>query len=258
MEKCLDFWEVPMIDLHCHIIPWVDDGAANSTVACAMAQRAWAEGVTTVVATPHCNLDDRQPNFLGRGYARTFALFRALLRQHKIPLEILPGAELFCHPSNLRYLLDRQKVATLNHSRYLLVEFNFSEGGGAMTDALELISRRGLVPVVAHPERYECVQFQPELVAEWFRRGYIIQLNKGSIMGQLGAEPKETAGLLLERGLAHVVASDAHNTRHRRTGFQSLIPILERRCTREYIDLLLKGNPQAVIEDRPIIPESFR
>lgn len=247
-----------MIDLHCHIMPWVDDGASDARTACAMAQRAVESGITTIVATPHCNLDDSRPNFRGRTYSKAFSLFRALLAQHNIPLEILPGAELFAHPSNLRYLLDRQRVMTLNHSRYLLVEFNFSERGGNITDALNLIARRGLVPVVAHPERYDCVQLEPELAMDWFHAGYIIQLNKGSILGQLGPEPKETGNFLLQNGFAHVIASDAHSTRRRRTGFQSLIPVLERFCSPEYIDLLLKGNPQAIIEDRPILVEPFR
>lgn len=243
-----------MIDLHCHIIPWIDDGADDAATACEMASHAVKSGVKTIVATPHCNLSRAQPNFRGHDYNVTISMFRALLRQHKIPLEILPGAELFAHHSNLRRILAEQRAMTLNDSRYLLVEFNFGSSGSDMTDALELISRRALVPVVAHPERYTAVQNDPSLVAHWFHRGYIIQLNKGSILGRLGDGAYETASHLLRAGFAHVIASDAHDTYFRPTGFQSLVPVLRRTCPKEYIDLLLTENPRLIVEDRRILP----
>lgn len=243
-----------MIDLHCHIIPWIDDGADNAAVACEMALHAQQTGVKTIVATPHCNLRGARPNYRGRTYDECIGMFRALLRQHKIPIEILPGAELFAHHSNLRRILAEQRAMTLNDSRYLLVEFNFGSSGSDMTDALELISRRALVPVVAHPERYTAVQNDPSLVAHWFHRGYIIQLNKGSILGRLGDGAYETASHLLRVGFAHVIASDAHDTYFRPTGFQSLVPVLRRTCPKEYIDLLLTENPRLIVEDRRILP----
>lgn len=243
-----------MIDLHCHIIPWIDDGADNAAVACEMAVHALNSDVKTIVATPHCNLMGARPNFRGRTYNECISIFRALLRQHNIPIEILPGAELFAHPSNLRRILGERRVMTLNNSRYLLVEFNFTAPGEEITDALELISRRSLVPVVAHPERYAAVQHDPSLVARWFRRGYIIQVNKGSILGRLG-EGARAAGIhLLRSGLIHVIASDAHDAYYRPTGFQSLLPVLRRLCPQEYIDLLLLENPKHIIEDRRILP----
>lgn len=243
-----------MIDLHCHIIPWIDDGADNASVACEMAAHALDSGVKTIVATPHCNLMGARPNYRGRTYNECIGMFRALLKQHHIPLEILPGAELFAHHSNLRRILAEHRVMTLNDSRYLLTEFNFNASGEDMTDALELISRRSLVPVVAHPERYTAVQHDPSLAARWFRRGYIIQVNKGSILGRLG-EGAHGAGVhLLRSGLVHVIASDAHDVYYRPTGFQSLLPVLRRLCPQDYIDILLNENPQLIIEDRRILP----
>lgn len=243
-----------MIDLHCHIIPWVDDGADNAAVACQMAMHALHTGVKTIVATPHCNLMGARRNYRGRAYTECISMFRALMRQHHIPIEILPGAELFAHPSNLRQLLDEHLVMTLNDSRYLLVEFNFAVAGEEITDALELISRRALIPVVAHPERYAAVQRDPSLVALWFRKGYIIQVNKGSILGRLGERALSTSLHLLRSGLIHVIASDAHDVYRRPSGFQSILSELSQLCPQEYIDLLLTGNPKAIIENRRILP----
>lgn len=243
-----------MIDLHCHIIPWIDDGADNAAVACEMARHALHSGVKTIIATPHSNLAGARLNYRGRSYNECIAMFRALLRQHGIPVEILPGSELFAHSSNLRRILEERRVVTLNHSRYLLTEFNFTAPSSEMTDALDLIMRRALVPVVAHPERYAAVQQDPSLVAQWFRRGCVIQLNKGSLLGRLGERAYDAGNHLLRSGLAHVIASDAHDTHYRPTGFQSLLPVLRRMCPQEYIELLLNVNPKLIMEDRRIPP----
>lgn len=245
-----------MIDLHCHIIPMVDDGARNAAVACQMAAHAYRSGTDTIVATPHCNLQGARSNYRGRLYTEFFSLFRALLRQHGIPVQLLPGAELFAHPSNLRRLLDERRVVTLNHSRYLLTEFNFQTNGEDMSDALDLIAKRGFVPVVAHPERYAAVQNNLRFVARWFAKGYVIQLNKGSLLGRLGNSAKIAGEAILAAGLAHVIATDAHDMRYRPTGFHTLLPFLQERCPEDYIELLLETNPRRIICDAPItVPE---
>ena len=241
-----------MIDLHCHIIPWIDDGAENARVACEMAAHALHSGVDTIVCTPHCNLSDDIPNYSGRAYDVCFAMFRALLEQHGLPLRVLPGCELFASRSNLRQLLDDRHVVTLNNSRYLLTEFNFNDPGERMTAALDLIASHGLIPVVAHPERYDCVQRDPELAVSWFAKGYIIQLNKGSILGLLGSRASRAGLHLLDSGIAHVIASDAHDAKYRTTGFRSLLHVLERLCPEDYIRLLLETNPDRIIHDRNI------
>lgn len=241
-----------MIDLHCHIMPFIDDGAENAEIACEMAKHCLRSGVDTVVATPHCNLFGARDNFAGRSYEECFGMFRALLHQHRIPLTVLPGAELFAHSSNLGQILDERKVVTLNRSRYLLTEFNFRSHPDAINTSLERITRRGYVPVIAHPERYSAVQENPSLAAQWFGKGYIIQLNKGSLLGRLGIGSRDCSLALLRAGLAHVIASDAHNMDTRPTGFLSLIPFLQKYCPAEYIHLLLQENPAHIIADEPI------
>lgn len=241
-----------MIDLHCHILPFVDDGADNANIACAMAKHSLRCGVDTVVVTPHCNLFGARENFRGREYEEVLGMFRALLRQHRIPLNVLPGCELFVHDSNLVELLDHKKVMTLNRSRYLLTEFHFHASGESISHSLSRIARRGYVPVVAHPERYRAVQQDPLLVVEWFSQGHIIQLNKGSLLGRLGQGAHSTAIHLLRAGLAHVIASDAHNMQHRPPGFLSLMPTLKQHCSGEYAKLLLEDNPMRILSDQPI------
>ena len=241
-----------MIDLHCHILPWVDDGAENARIACQMAEQSLRNGVHTVVATPHCNLRGARPNYRDRTYTECISMFRALRRQHDLPLRVLSGAEVFVHGSNLRQLLMEEKVVTLNHSRYLLVEFNFQSGPENLNQMLHMVTRFGYIPVIAHPERYAAVQNSPGLAHMWHEKGYVIQLNKGSIMGRLGPQACETAQYLLSSQVAHVVASDAHDMRGRAPGFRSLIPTLKNFCSPAYIQKLLQGNHFRILTYRDL------
>lgn len=242
-----------MIDLHCHILPFVDDGARNAAMACQMAEHSLRSGVDIVVATPHCNIEYMPGNFRSRGYWEVFGLFKALLKQHRIPLTLLPGAELFAHGENLEQLLEERQVVTLNNSRYLLTEFNFHAPAESISAKLRLIRRKGYIPVIAHPERYTAVQEHPGLVEYWFREGNLIQVNKGSILGRLGEGALQTSLQLLRQGLVHVIASDAHHPRLRPTGFHSLTPTLSRLCSAEYAQLLLQTNPLRIISDKAVI-----
>ncbi len=239
-----------MIDLHCHLIPYIDDGAHNIETAYTMAKFAYKTGVDTIVATPHCNLRDARKNYLDRDYVLILATFQAFLRQRGLPIKILPGAEVFAHENNIRELIEREKLMTINRSRYLLVEFPFHQNGQIISATLDAISRRGLIPVIAHPERYDSVQENPMFVARWFERGYVIQINKGSLLGRLGREAYSCAQQLLAGGYAHVIASDAHDMKYRPPGFYRLIR--SRQIDMKYLKLLLEVNPQRIISDEPV------
>ena len=239
-----------MVDLHCHIIPYIDDGAKSIEVACAMAKHAWQNGVSTIVATPHCNLKNVRPNYRDSEYQVVFSTFRAVLEQKNIPVKLLPGAEVFAHEDNIRDLIDEKKLVTINHSRYLLVEFPFNQDPHQITRTLQSIARRGLIPIIAHPERYEAVQRTPFVVASWFEQGFVVQLNKGSLLGRLGQGAYKCSHTLIENGLAHVIASDAHDMKHRPPAFCSLKEELN--LEPHYFQLLLEDNPTRIINDEPL------
>ncbi len=241
-----------MIDIHCHILPGIDDGAECAAAACRMARAALDGGVDTIIATPHCNLPRCYPNYRGRRYTECISMFRALLRQEGIPLNILPGAEVFARRSNLRQLLEENRLVTLNHSRYLLVEFPFEASEGDICAMLREVAHRGLVPVIAHPERYAALQNHSALAAQWYEQGYVLQVNKPSLEGRLGVSAMEMAYELLSMGLAHVIASDAHDLRYRTTGLRSLLHRLERYCSEDYIYDLLEENPRRIISDQEL------
>lgn len=240
-----------MLDLHCHILPGVDDGADTPDTACRMAAMAADCGVEVIVATPHCNNPGLEPNFASPGLHRQFARLQAELDRWGIPVQILPGAEVLVR-SSFAADLEAGRYQTLAGSRYLLVEFWFDTDPHSIDRALDTVLQTGLVPVLAHPERYFCVQDRPSLASAWADRGCVLQLNKGSILGSLGAGAYDAASLLLARGLCHIIASDAHHYRYRSTDLSGLVAAMERRFPGLDPFVFLQRNPLRIINDRPL------
>ena len=242
-----------MTDIHCHILPFVDDGADSMEDAVEMARMAADSGVTTIIATPHCNLPyGEEKNYIAPALQARFFQLQQAVKAAGIPLTILPGCEVLCTPDTPE-LLRKGRLLTLAGSRYLLVEFFFDEELSYMDEMLSAIARQNVVPVVAHPERYEAVHRNPRIVERWFRAGYVIQLNKGSILGRLGRRAAWTAEWILSRGLAHVVASDAHSPVMRTTEMSELTRFLYEVCPPEYADILLNRNPSCILHNRPML-----
>lgn len=242
-----------MIDLHCHILPGVDDGAPDMDAALEMARMAAGSGVSTIVATPHCNLPGSDSkNYRSSYLDDQFSLLQSHIRAAQLPLTVLPGAEVLCTPE-VPDLLRQGQLLTLAGSDYLLLEFFFDESLEYMDDMLQAISALGITPVIAHPERYEAVQHTPHVLQRWFYHDYIIQLNKGSILGRLGRRAQRTADWILSRGLAHVVASDAHSPEMRTPDMTQLYQYLSEVCVPEYVDILLQDNPTRILNNQPIL-----
>ncbi|MBQ8621770.1 MAG: hypothetical protein IJ422_05600 [Oscillospiraceae bacterium] len=240
-----------MVDIHCHILPGVDDGAEDLMDALEMARMAADSGVHAIAATPHCNLPGvRRKNFASQELAEQYHMLREAIRKARIPVELLLGAEVMATPDVVEHLR-REELLTLNGSRYLLTEFFFDESFQYMDRMLERIAAHGLVPVVAHPERYGAIQEEPYLVEQWFARGYVIQLNKGSILGRLGARARMAGHWLLEHGLAHAVASDAHSPTVRTTHMEQIRQEILELTGEGYAQILLERNPRRILNDQP-------
>lgn len=232
-----------MIDLHCHIIPGVDDGAEDLYTALAMARLAYDEGTRVIAATSHFNRPDQPPELMPQDLLAGLRRFKSELAATGCPLKLVQGMELFAGP-NISSLLDGGDYLTINGTRYLLTEFFFDERSRFMDRCLREIEDHGLIPIVAHPERYEAIQRRPGILGEWFSRGYMIQLNKGSILGELGENAEDTAWWTLEHGFAHIVASDAHSEEERNPGMRMLSEVLGEELDPRYANLLLEENPR--------------
>jgi protein-tyrosine phosphatase len=240
-----------MIDLHCHILPGLDDGAGSENDTLEMARIAVQGGTTEIACTPHCSTDDPYLPDRLRTVLSSTARANAMLRREGIGLLLHSGMELLCVTSP-GPLLAQGEYLTLGGSRYLLIEFPFDIRSSAINDAAETVASAGLVPVIAHPERYYCVQWVPELVAGWAERGWLIQINRGSVTGGFGNDVRLAADWILRRSLAHLVASDAHSAEYRTPDLSEGYRWVARNCSRDYAELLFQENPQRVLDDRSV------
>ena len=242
-----------MIDLHCHILPGVDDGSASEEESCQMARIAVECGVTELAATPHCNVPEQFENYASPGLAGRLERLQSRLDREKIPLRLHAGMEVYGTPA-LPQLLRRKKLLTLGGSRYLLIEFGFGESARLVEWMLEAVEDFGLTPVVAHPERYYFIQDDPLQLLCWAEKGRVLQVNKGSFFGMFGRRAARTAHWCLREGCLHLIASDAHSPYRRTTRLSDIYDYVSDVASLEIADFLLQDNPSALLEDRPVAP----
>lgn len=240
-----------MVDIHCHILPRIDDGSRSLSESIAMARVAASSGVTQIAATPHFVGKAESLEELPRIVSRVRRLQQELVHQ-EIPVEIVPGAEILFLPETLE-LARREMLPTLGHSRYLLTEFYFDYPAEELDGALKALKEMDYIPVVAHPERYAAVQNQPELVYGWFDRGMVIQMNKGSVLGSFGNSAERCAQKLLDRGMVHVIASDGHRADSRTPDMSFIRSWAEDNLGRSYSDVVLRRNPGLILRGKPTV-----
>ena len=234
-----------MVDIHCHILPRMDDGASDMEEALAMARMAAISGVTDLVATPHFPGRRESMALLPKLKERYEALSAAIARQ-EISLTLHRGAEILCTGETVE-LAEENLLPTIGDTRYLLTEFYFDESRSVMDAILEGIAAAGYIPVVAHPERYDDIQRDPLFLQRWFHQGYVLQMNKGSILGAFGSRVRHTAEIMMRTGLAHLIASDAHSAERRTPHMGRLMEWMDHYLDPQYARILLEENPHRLI-----------
>ena len=239
-----------MVDIHCHILPEVDDGAWDMEAAVDMAKIARDSGVKKIITTPHFKGEPKSLEAVGF-LMHQRRLLQSRLKREKIEVELLPGAEVLCVPQSME-LAQVGSLPTLGTGRYVLTEFYFDASAGFMDETLHGLRQMGYLPVVAHPERYGAVQRDPELAARWFHRGIVLQINKGSVLGAFGRRAEDAAVRMLCRGNAHIIASDAHSPHVRTTDLQPVRHWCLDHLGQAYTKILLEDNPGRVAAGKPM------
>lgn len=239
-----------MIDLHLHVLPGIDDGAADFAEARAMCRVAAADGIEALVATPH----QRTPQWDNRDPAHLDALRRRLQEEVGERPTLLPGAEIRIDSDLLAEIeeLGASGLVPLAGSRYLLLEFDRRD---LHTDAAALtheVMLAGWVPIFAHPELIPLLIDDLPLMHRLAERGALFQITAMSITGEFGKRARDRAAALLDEGLVHVVASDAHGTDWRPPVLSRAQRAIAHGWGEEAATLLTHGNPEAVIANRAI------
>ncbi len=231
-----------ILDLHTHILPGVDDGAQTLEDSLQMLRNAAASQVAAVVATPHCNVVPYWENYDTPDFRQKLLELRRRAAQEQIPVQIIAGAEVRV-TEDLPLLLREKRVMSLNAGRYVLTEFLPWTVPEAFEDMLLRILEEGYIPLVAHPERYDAVAREPELVASWLQKGCHIQLTGGSLLGKYGPSARKAAQYLLRRDLVACVASDAHGVKHRTNFLMDVYDHLSLQYSKDYADALMWQTP---------------
>jgi protein-tyrosine phosphatase len=230
------------------MLPGIDDGAFNLDTALEMARIAVADGITMTACTPHIypGLFDNT----GEGIKRHAQEFRNQVREAGIPLEITYGADIQLVPELVRGLRSGH-MPTLHGTRYFLFEPPHHTVPTGFSNLIFDVLAAGYVPVITHPERLTWLDDEHY---GWFvdaaRRGAWIQLTAGAVTGRFGRRPKYWSERFLDDGLVHILATDAHEPKHRPPLLAEGREAAERRLGAEEAELLVTGRPRAVVEDR--------
>jgi protein-tyrosine phosphatase len=236
-----------LIDLHSHILPGLDDGAADTAEAVAIARAAVADGITGMAATPHVRED--YPTEASAMRAR-LAELRESLAEAGVPLELHSGGEVaLTHLDRLDE--DELRAFALAGSRYLLLEFPYQGWPLDLRTRIFELQVAGLVPVLAHPERNPETIAAPNRVAALVEAGALVQLTASSLDGRGGRAVAETARYLLDAGVVHLVASDAHAPAVRGVGLAGAVEAVGDEPLARWLTELV---PAAIVADAPVPP----
>lgn len=242
---------VYMIDIHAHILPEIDDGSQDLEDSLLMAELAAESGVKTIVATPHCNIPGRYKNYRSEELISKFTEFQNAVKNRNIPVQIITGMEIYA-TNDIALKIKKSMVIPINNSRYYLMEFGFYEEAEWMTKILDSVLELDVIPVIAHPERYEVVQQHTDYVKKWKGMGCLLQANKGSFFGRFGRNSMNTVLELLEEGIITCVASDAHSPYRRTTYMGDIEEFLCEEFSEALAEELLLKNPKKIIENKTI------
>lgn len=211
-----------MVDLHCHILPDLDDGPATMAGALDLARAAAATGMDTVVATPHIRDDHPFPLKL---IDQRLGALRSALEGARIDIEVVAGGEVAL--SKLTELDDETLgKLCLGEGRHLLVESPFTQAPSLLESALFDLQLRGFRPLLAHPERSATFLGDRERLERLVERGIACSVTAMSVTGEFGGTVRDFTLGLFEAGLVHNIASDAHDAEHRAPGFEGTLAAL--------------------------------
>lgn len=234
------------VDIHCHILPGLDDGAKDINESLGMAHMAVADGTQRLVATPHINPGsfDNQPERI----RHVCQVLRERLKADGVPLILESAAEIRIGPWLLG-MVKRGEVPWLGNpeGRALLLELPHQGVEAGNLYILELLTRQGVRPVLAHPERIRSFVNHPERLEPYLALGCMLQVTSGALCGIFGDDVSATVDELMKRGWVHFIASDGHRFLRRQPVVGDGVNEATRLVGREKAEQLARENPLALL-----------
>lgn len=242
-----------MIDLHCHILPDVDDGPKNWQMSIEMAKLAVDEGITHILATPHhMNRQWMNPKH------SVFTLINELqdrLDAEEIPLTIFPGQEVRLHGEILANIQNDEICFVDELNQYVLIEFPTATVPEYANRLFYDMQSAGVTPVIVHPERNHAILKDPNILYEFVNRGILAQVTAASFVGKFGKEIEKLSTQLIEGNLVHFIASDAHNVTSRKYYMKQAYEKLEKDFGKEKVHAFQQVTKDLVNGDVISIPD---
>ncbi|HEX5775986.1 MAG TPA: CpsB/CapC family capsule biosynthesis tyrosine phosphatase [Caulobacteraceae bacterium] len=237
-----------MIDLHCHMLPAIDDGAVDIETSLAMARMAVEDGIQITACTPHIMpgvYENRGPDIrdaIGR--------LQAALDANGIALKLVTGADVHIAP-DLVDGLKSGRVLSLNDSRYFLFEPPHHIAPPRLDQLAFDVMAAGYVPVITHPERLTWIENHYEVFTQMVHAGAWIQITAGALTGRFGRRPKYWSEKLLDDGVVHVLATDAHNLRNRTPVLSEAREMVAARLGEQAATDMVLTRPRLILDNAP-------
>ena len=235
-----------VIDLHCHILPGLDDGPATVAEAVELARAAVDEGVEILAATPHVR-DDYPTS--AREMERLVEMLRAALAEHDVVLDVRPGGEIALERLPTLDPHELRRFGLAGNPHYLLLETPYYGFPLNFGEQIFQLLAAGITPVLAHPERNGEIQGSPKRLGPFVEMGMLVQLTTASVDGRFGGAAKTASFQLLESGLAHLIGSDAHSASGGRTGMKAAAQAIG---DPDLVRWLTVDVPSAIVRDAEI------
>lgn len=240
-----------MIDLHCHILPGLDDGAETPKEALEMAEIAYNDGVKTIVATPH--VYDENYQSATEVIVPAVKKLQSLIAAKKMSLKLIAGAEIRIAPELPQYIKSGRIPTIGMGGKYIVIELPFNDIPSYLARIIFELRIVGVTPILAHPERNELIIRNPNLLLPWLEKGVLTQINTGSLLGTFGEKIAKVTEVLITHDMAHLVGTDAHTARGSRKPIISIFKeTLAHFTGPDRIRELTELNPESVISGRPV------
>ena len=242
-----------MIDIHCHIVYGVDDGSYSKSESLRMAQIAVRSGITDIIATPH-SIPGMFENYAGEELDAAFSRLKRLIEENDLAerLRIRRGMEVFADDETIERF-ENGRLLTLAGTDYMLIECEFGEDPGYFGEILEELRRRGVHPVIAHPERYYFAQDEVQYLLDYVDMGCALQLDSGSVTGFFGGRSQRTAFKLLDIGAVQLIGSDAHDSEQRTPDMREAADIIANEFSPRYAELIFDVNPDRLLKNKRLL-----
>ena len=243
-----------MIDLHCHLLPGVDDGSKSMDISLKLATDAVKDGIDYALLTPH-HMNGVYLNHKQSVIQQTQE-FQVELDRHKIPLKVFPGQEVRIN-GDLLTALDQDDILFADESgRYLMLEFPDDDVPSYTSNMIYELMQRGIIPVIVHPERNTKIMKQPDILYDLLSRGCLSQITAGSYVGTFGHKVQKFSKQLIPTGQAYVFASDAHDLPNRKYEMTNAFAKLNREFGNDYVSRF-NENAKRIINGDNILPNNF-